>query len=540
MPEKIEKNDSRKSQEPIDLSALEGLTFGPSWSDPKSSIKAPRTERREHRPSHSFQQGKSTSISRDRRPSMNRTHDRSQDRSYSRSAQETFHPTVELSFYPEDEPFLALIKAIRVSCKTYELFELARLILEKPERFVAVINPKRTDKNPIAKLYVCPFDAMPFESEDEALKYALKTHIGSFFDVEEVEVEPPKGSFPIINRCGITGELLGPPNYHRYQDLLKEHYSNNLSNIPYEKFLSKIESVKDEESIKAWTEKMSKAKRYTFKKIPEGEEKSTFNTWEDARAFLLSKHKNELVQEVNSVRFHGALLDKMPRSDIKRSFEVLLKMQRDFPLDTANNIRGRLRRMNLAIYKKGSKGVTYVCAVKRKFRQEGISFSENLQSLVDFIEKHPNCLASKLPELYLGIQQPSTTPVAEGSEASVLTPEQQSQIRKLMLDLRWLISEGYVTEYGNSKLYAPSPVSSGKPLEDQPESQAEPLETHESQASPESSPIEASQVIIESEEASETPVAKKPKKAPARKKATKKAASSEETNSPEQSIATAE
>lgn len=532
MPDNIEKNDSLKSQEPIDLSSLAGLTFGPSWSDPKSTLKEPRTERRDmDRPSRpSFQQGRGGG-QRDRRPTMDRGQDRghrSHDRGQARPAQEFFHPTVAVDFYPEDEPFLALIKAIRVSCKTYELFELARLILEKPERLVAVIQAKPSDKNAAPKLYVCPFDSMPFETEDEALKYALKTHIGNFFDVEEIEVEAPKGSFPVINRCGITGELLGPPNYHRYQEFLKEHYANNLSNIPYEKFLSKIESVKDEETVKAWNEKMSRAKRYTFKKGAEGEEKPVFNTWEEARLFLLSKYKSGLVQEVNSVRFHGALLEKMPRGDIKRSLELMLKMQRDFPLDTANNIRGRLRRMNLAIYKKGSKGVTYVCAVKRRFRQEGISFAENLQSLVDFIEKHPNCLVSKLPELYLGIHQPSATPASEGVEAqpaTALTPEQQSQIRKVMLDLRWLVSEGYVTEYGNSTLYAPSPISPAKVAEHQKvEAEEEVQETkiHEAEAPVESTKAkEVSEAVVEEKVDSEAPVVKKAaKKAPAKKKAT--------------------
>lgn len=459
MPESTEKKDM---EEPIDLSVLAGLTFGPSWSDPKAVIKPRRSEREDDRGGRKQSgQGRPAGGSRDRRPQMERS---GGERSRQGSAGEVFYPTVEVSFYPEDDPFLALIKAIRASCKTYELFELAGLILEKPERLVAVIRGKPSDNGVSRKLYVCPIDSMPFESEEEALRYVFKNYLGNFFEVEEVDVEPPKGSFPVINRCGITGELLGPPNYHRYQEFLKEHFANNLSNVSYDRFLSKIESVKDEEVAKAWMEKMSKGKRYTFKKVGEGETAPVFNTWEEARAFILSRCKNELVQEVNSVRFHGSSLAQMPRGDIRRSFELYLKMQREFPLDTANNIRGRLRRMNLAIYKKGSRGITYVCAVKRKFRQEGVSFSENLQSLVDFIEKHPNCLVSKLPELYLGIQVAATGAATEGGEpaVAVLTPEQQSQIKKLMLDLRWLVSEGYVTEYGNSTLFAPAPMSSAK------------------------------------------------------------------------------
>lgn len=474
MSENTKKNDSQKSNEPIDLSSLVGMTFGPSWSDSKVKTEREDRGRDEQRSFRPRPEGRRfEGQQRDRsRPGI--------DRRPQKPVMEVFQPTVDVSFYPEDEPFLALIKAIRTSCKTYELFELAHLILEKPERFVAVVAPKRTEDNAFSKLYLSPVDGMLFETEEQAIAHAFKNHVTEFFDVEEVEVERPKGSFPVINRCGFTGELLGPPNYHRYQELVKEHYANNLSHIPYERFLSKIESVKDEELVQAWIEKMTKSKRYTLKAM-EGDEKPVFNTWDDARAYLISKRKKDLVRESNSVRFHGVSLEKMPKGDLRRSIEVALKAQRDFPLDTANNIRGRLRRMNLAIYKKGSKGVTYVCAVKRKFRQEGVKFTDNLQKLIEFIAKHPNCLASRLPEQYLGIRQQVAAENLEAAEngktieeAPVRTPEQQAQVRQLMLDLRWLVSEGYVTEYGNGGLFTPE-MSDTTAVEEKDELQDESL-----------------------------------------------------------------
>ncbi len=29
----------------------------------------------------------------------------------------------------------------------------------------------------------------------------------------------------MINKCGVTGELLGPPNYHRYNQMVQQHYA---------------------------------------------------------------------------------------------------------------------------------------------------------------------------------------------------------------------------------------------------------------------------------------------------------------------------
>ena len=34
----------------------------------------------------------------------------------------------------------------------------------------------------------------------------------------------------------------------------------------------------------------------------------------------------------------------------------------------------------------------------------------------------------------------------------------KKKLRHLMLDLRWLITEGYVTEYGDGRLFAPPPI----------------------------------------------------------------------------------
>lgn len=477
MTENTKKNDSPKSKELVDLSSLIGMTFGPSWGD--TSTKAPKSEKSKefHKPKFRTDEKKFDGQRRDRRPIMDKRSERSEYKS-----QEYFlEPTVDISFYPEDDPFTALVKAIRTSCKTYELFELANLILEKPERFVAVISPKNAKENPSLKLFVSPVDGMPFEKEEQAIAYTLKNHVTKFFDIEEIEVEGPKGSFPVINRCGFTGELLGPPNYHRYQDLIKEHYANNLSHIPYEKFLAKIETVKDEELVKAWVEKMTKSKRYTLKDSKEGEAQ-VFETWEDARAYLLANRKKDLVRESNMVRFHGSLLGNMPKGDIRKTLEMSLKEQRDFPLDTANNIRGRLRRMNLSIYKKGARGITYVCAVKRKIRQEGVNFTDNLEKLMNFIQKNPYCIASKLPELYLGINQ--QIPESESSETSKpsedlpeKTKEQQALIRQLMLDLRWLVSEGYVTEYGNGALFIP-PAGESLPKKEEM-TQEEEAETQE-------------------------------------------------------------
>jgi len=461
-------------------------------------------------------------------------------------------PYFNVAFYPEDSSFSALAKTIRTSCRTIELFEIARTVVGKNDRFVVVLTRKQPGaptrggsaeaasgagaadvKQPI---YISVPDGIPFESEAAVVSHVLTNHLGRFFDMAEVEVEPPKGNFQVINKCGVTGELLGPPNYHRYSQIVQQHYNTKISRMPFEVFRNRIETVRDPEAVAQWLEKMKKTTRYTWKlatkpaapaapapqpeipaateggatveaaaaevaaqegsTTPESAPAITFDAFEDARSYLLTQAREKVYRTVESARFHGKLVETMPQGEIRRAIEGALERQRRFPLDTANALRGRLRREHFTIFKKGSKGISYVCAVKRKFRVPGQTFAETISALITFIEANPMVKASELPSKFLGIEVPSTpsaaaaapapaaaTPAAENvapvdaqpaapaeAEAApaapapaptsepTLTIDQRAKISRMQGDLRWLVTEGYVTEFIDGRLFAPPPM----------------------------------------------------------------------------------
>ncbi|MDX2110539.1 MAG: hypothetical protein SFY80_09900 [Verrucomicrobiota bacterium] len=449
-----------------------------------------------------------------------------------------FYPTVEVSFYPEDAPFKVLTQAIKSSCRTFELFEIARLILQKPERFVVVIKPLPRQDGAASQLYISGPDSLPFETEAEAIDHCFANLLDSFFTIETVDVEAPKGSYTVINKCTITGELLGPPNYHRYQSLCQQHHSAKLSNMSYDRFMSKVESVRDPEVVQQWLQKMTKQTRYTVKAPPAGSEAQTFDNRDSARFYLITHCKEQLARATPTARFDGKMIDKLPQNSlIRQSVEFALDQQRHFPLDTANHLRGRLRRMNYSVYKKGSKGISYVCAVKRRFRSPGQVFGDSVQQLIDFIEHHPNMLASELPKQYLGIIQdipvttqqsatapaPEATPVVEGTESTpaatepvadgqpipaAVSLEDQLRLRQLRVDLRWLVTEGYVIEYSNARLFAPPPQAN--PPSDRDEDDSEPVggeaahaehSANEASTEPATTPVVPGPVVVQPETA---------------------------------------
>ena len=582
MSEESKENLPESGDQSVDLSSLSDLNFGPSWVGDKPGAKGRyqdyeadgpkrrkrggpggRDRRAGGRPQRSGGPGSDSRGEAPRgdrgnqgygdRPRFNRG-DGGEDRRGSRQRDmgAPFEPTVKVDLYPQDEAFDALVGRLTATARTYQLFEIARLILEKPDRYIVVISNKPKD-GAAAPLFFAVPGHLPFETEEAAINHVLTDHLDHFFAIETVDLEAPKGNFQVVNRCGITGELLGPPNYHRYQEFVQRHYNNRIQNTSFERFESKIETVKEPESIEAWMESMKKGERYQVKDRAEGEPEF-LSTLEEVRLFLIQHRKDKVVSSSNSVRFAGRDIERMPRGDLRRSVELYCEQQQRFPLDTANNLRGRLRRHNFTVYKKGSKGVSFVCSVKRKFRDESTVFSDSIQGLITFIEANQEIIASKLPKAYLGIdaeklsaekpkaaavepaaeateapaeateitetaeaateatEAPAETPaetteapaevaetpaeaVAETTESteaaeapvaeaapveetvSILSDEEKACLNTLMSDLRWLVREGYVTEYGDGRLFASAIIP--KPKKKEVKKAVAPAETSE-------------------------------------------------------------
>lgn len=567
----------------LDLSQLQSFSFGTQWTQEKPSSDAPDRRERSDRPRRegqgerrdrrSFQKpagprpgpdGPADMPERregagDRRPSRDfrggPRRDGGGDERGSRFAPRGEQPIERgpyespyftATFYPEDTSFNALAKTIRASCRTIELFEIARTVVAKDDRFVVVLARKpATDGSAAKPIYLSVPDGIPFESEEAAVAHVLSRHLAQFFETAEVEVEPPKGNFQVINKCGITGELLGPPNYHRYNQFVQQHYATKISRMSPEAFRARIESVRDPEVVAQWLEKMKKVTRFTLKltgkaakaaapaeatpaaapepaegapaaeaaapaapaEAPAPEQAApSFDSIDDARAYLLANARERVVRPLETARFHGKLVESFPAGEIRRTIEGALERQRRFPLDTANALRGRLRREHFTIFKKGSKGISYVCAVKRKFRTPSQTFSDSIGGLIAFIEAHPMVRGSELVAKFLKIDLPKLAsaeatagrPATEAAPAAdaakpaepELSVEQRAAIARMQGDLRWLVTEGYVTEFIDGRLFAPPPMVEARKKEVESE-EHDPENFPEVPATPSNAPFPA-------------------------------------------------
>ena len=469
MPEKESTSNTHNTSSNVDLNSLADLSFGPSWADDTNARKSDRkdsSQNKKFRGNHD-----SRNIKKDRRGQTKFKNNRS-DSSFSKkkiysenNQRSEFVPRFDIKIYPQDETFETLIKQLKGNFITYQLFEITRLILEKSDRFVCLINRvKKNEAETSEPIYFTPNDNLPFDTEEEAINHYCEHHLENFFDVETVEVDAPNGNFTLVYRCPFTKHLIGPPNFHRFPQLLKEHHSAKIKNLSIEDYQNKLESLSDEASINEWLESSTKVKHYRIKEETDNKEFGTiFKTIEEARRYLLTNHKEKVVKSSTNFRLSGAKLESLQKSNLKSSIFQAVEAQRRFPLDTANNIRGRLRRHKFTIYKKGSKGISYVCCVKRKFRDDTTVFTDSINNLITFIEKNQNIAIKNLPYKLLSIPKPTTENKSgkdrEGAEKDASsndfeshTDEEASKITEVIRNVRWLISEGYVTEYSDGKL----------------------------------------------------------------------------------------
>ena len=403
------------------------------------------------------------------RPSFRENANKPSEKSYSNKPARTFPPmpVATLNFYPEDKTITALVNAIKVSGRTYTLFAIANLLLEKPARFNVMITAlARKGETEARPLVISVPDNMPFIYENEALAHACDLAFPQMFDIAETEVEAPKGDYKMVAVCGIDNAVISAPNYHGYNQALHAYHAEHFARMPFEKFVATVKNSSDEVLVKSWLDSMTKRTVYILKERAEGEPEK-FESKHAAIEFICKQRKEKLITTAAQWRIAGTMIEQLPKGKLRAQIEFELAKQRKFPLETANGFRGRLRHMGLSFFRKAPENITVVSGIRRKFRTPSAHFSDDIQRIFDYLDKNQN---SKLDALIVALL---------GEDAS------DEAKTKLAGSLHWLVSEGYVCEMETGELFVFQVMSEeqAKAAENnEPPKQREALETVEDES----------------------------------------------------------
>ena len=397
-------------------------------------------------------------------------------------------PDVAVSFLADEKGMEQIARQIRVTGRAYPLFQIANLVLQKPERYAVRLETKKKADGTVAQqLFVCALDDSPWLSEDEAVAHVLKNHFGTFYQAERTPTDPPKGTYTFVAQCGMSGIILGPPNYHDYQNQLRKLHAERFSKMPFDVFKARVKIVRDEAVVKKWIEDQSFKTEYVCLNVPEP---LKLPTMEEVEKHFRATHKEAIIKPVASLVVDGTKSRNLRSRDLQRLVREEWENQRRFPLQLATALSKQFASHGLQFFKRNKTAVHVSVARPQYLDLETTPVSENIKRIVEFINANARCTRRKLIEAIAPTPvQPAApaaapapaapaetpAPVAEGEaaakpaapQAQEPTPEQTA----LIADLHWLIHQGHVLEFSDGLM-----ETAKKPLPKPPKPEKKPVE----------------------------------------------------------------
>src|SRR4029079_4952133 len=203
----------------------------------------------------------------------------------------------------------SLARQIKMNGRAYPLFQIARMILQKHERHSITFSVKKNaEGKPIQPLFVCALDDSLWLSENDAVAHVLKKHFATFYQSERTATEPPKGKYPFVAQCGMSGVVLGPPNHHDYQNQLRKLHAERFSRMPFEAYKARVKIVRDEAVVKKWLDDQMYKTDYLCLNMPEPLQ---LGSREAVEKHFRETHQGTIIRQVDHHEFSGAVGQKL-------------------------------------------------------------------------------------------------------------------------------------------------------------------------------------------------------------------------------------
>src|SRR5947207_5891895 len=207
-------------------------------------------------------------------------------------------PEITVRCLPHSPAFDNVVAQIKSGSVAYSLFALARLFLEKPERYDVRLTTKA--ESPVYQLG--ENGAMSLDRdflERNAFRFARE----DFYKIETTQSDPIKGNFSNVARCRLSGTLLGPTNHHNYQPHLRSLYEQRFGRrMSFAEYQRQIEIVNDPALIERWKEEARTVTTYTTSR---DETTSMFASAAEAERHFRQRYLHGLVRSAEELNVTG-------------------------------------------------------------------------------------------------------------------------------------------------------------------------------------------------------------------------------------------
>ncbi|MEO8440456.1 MAG: hypothetical protein ABI540_09570 [Spartobacteria bacterium] len=343
-------------------------------------------------------------------------------------------PVVEVRFLPDRRVLENVLAQIKAGHLAYSVFSLARMFLDKPERYDVHLKAES------ATLFQLGENG-PVASDRRVLENgAFLDQRENFYKTEVTQSEPIKGNFTSVARCRLSGTLLGPTNHHAYQPQLRSLYEQRFSRrMSFQDYQRQIEIVTDPAMVERWKEEARSVTTYT---TLQEDPPVIFQSAAETERHFRQTYLPGLIKDQAELSLDGVVSRQLPDRSLGRVIEEAWAQDFRSPTKMMQEMIGSFRQSALHIFRH-RKGMLFVSPVRpRPFAGQTSALSAAVAAILGALKEKP------------GINRKQLLDALPDDGA---TEPEAAEKRKLALasNLHWLISEGYVIEFNDGALDLP-------------------------------------------------------------------------------------
>ena len=304
---------------------------------------------------------------------------------------------VDVKILPETKALGTIIRKLQSDSHAYKLKDLAYFFLDNPSSVLLKITPRTSQTFQTSQTFFqCKACGFASTREEDVLEHVVSAHLGEYYDSKEVEVEPPKGNFNCVAKCGLSGVLLGPPNIHEFNSVVKEMIRTKYPEMSEEQYRSHIEMVRDADTIEAWRTGATKRTMF-FVKGTADQEGAQGLSREQAEGEFKRTILPSLVDRPKNLMITAEVAMKSPVKPLQWAVRDAVEAERRAPYNMCFALRGAFHHRKLNFFRANdARGPEFVANVEYKEFDAEHAIPE-LAAAAKFVAEHPCCDKGEFP-----------------------------------------------------------------------------------------------------------------------------------------------
>ena len=311
----------------------------------------------------------------------------------------------EVKILPETKALGTIIRKLQGDTHAYKLKDLAYFFLDNPSSVLLKISPKakqggegrETGDARREVFYQCKACGFASTNESDVLEHIATAHLGEYYDSKEIECEPPKGNFNCVAKCGLSGVLLGPPNIHEFNAVVKEMIRTKYPEMSEEQYRAHIEMVRDADTIEEWRKTATK-KTVFFAKGTADQEGAPSLSREQAEGEFKRTIMPSLIDTPKNLMITAEVAMKSPVKPLQWAAKDALEAERRAPYNMCFALRGAFHHRKLKFFRTNdARGQEFVTNVEYKEFDAEHAIPE-LAAAAKFVAEHPCCDKTEFPQ----------------------------------------------------------------------------------------------------------------------------------------------